>query len=562
MSLVKSSHDLRLAPESPRPGGMAWAGSARAPAGSRYCYLFPDLAADPAAGCFAGGDESETVRRLGAFEEAARLPAMPPPALTLPLPAAYTYFGQFLNHDISAPLGGPLAPSPAGATAGVIGTSDPFGNPGTRRLDPAGILALMGNQHEAPLTLSSLYADGPRSPDPEVAALYDPDGKRFRLARTAPPDMDRIRRIGLDPALIHRDRDAPDIPRAGRIPLIADRRNDGNLILSQLHLALMRAHNRAVAVLEPDHPQAADCFAAARRLLTLHYQWLVLHDFLPRLLSPRILGGPLADRPRRPLPPGAVPLEFTTAAFRFGHSMVGRRYDYNANFGQGGHIDPRGASLMDLFAFTSQGGMGGSAATPGQLPDHWVIDWPRLTHPPTAGAATPHGGAERIDLDFAPDMLNVAGEAALPEHGSILYRNLMRGFHRRIPFGQRLAEACGIPPLSPDRIRAALPRHLSPNGTDPTPAAAAERLGLVAQTPAWLYFLCEADAIEDGQRVGPTASAIIADTITALLRTDGSLLSGAEREWHPAQSPLRTATGQPLDSIGTLLLWATDRAAA
>lgn len=547
MPLIKSAHDLQPRPDGRAPavaGGMSF---------SRYCYLFPDLAAHPAAGCLSGTDEAETLRRLKQFEIAARLPVVPPPALTIPLPAAFTYFGQFVNHDISAPEGSVADAVGVAPPDGIIGNADLPGIEQKRRADCATILAHVVNQYETPLALTSLYADGPGSPDPEVAALYAPDGKRFRLAATSVPPDSAFSDIGIDPARVIHASGAPDIPRQDRVPLIADRRNDGNLILCQMHLAFMLAHNHAVTVLEAQHPDPADCFSAARRLLTRHYHWLILNDFLPRLLSRAVLSRPLADWSPRPHPQGSVPLEFTTAAFRFGHSLVGRLYDFNANFGAGGVIAP-GATLMDLFNFTSQNGMAQVGHPAPQLPDHWVIDWSRLTRESEAPSAPAHGRAERIDMNFAPDMLNVAGVASLPEHGSILFRNLLRGFHRRMPFGQRLAIACGIEPLSADQLRAALPRYLSPDGDGSTPVSAAESLGLIAETPAWLYLMCEAEALEQGQRVGPTASTIIADTILGLMRSLADPVF--DPSWHPDQSPLRRADGGPVDSLAAFLAWA------
>jgi hypothetical protein len=578
MALIKSSHDLQPRRPAPATGpvrvpewamGFTLALPVAPPAiaaTSRYCYLFPDLAADPAAGRFDGTDDAETLARLKAFEVSTRLPSLPPSAITIALPAAYTYFGQFLNHDISAPETDDATPELS--PAGIIGSAEPPGLAATTRADPATILSTLVNQHHAPLTLDSLYADGPDSPDPEVAALYAPDGKRFRLAVTSRAPESQFTDLGIDPATVIHASGAPDIPRLGQTALIADRRNDGNLILSQLHLALMLAHNRAVDGIDnrkTGNPMTdrAECFSAARRLVTLHYHWLILHDFLPRLLSQKVLTHPLTDwTPRLPTT-GEVPMEFTTAAYRFGHSLVGRNYDFNANFGQDGRISPS-ASLMDLFNFTSQQNMGqvvGDTAT-AQLPDHWVIEWDRLTREPVANAApvapeTAHGRAERIDLHFAPDMLNVAGDAMVPEHGSILFRNLMRGFHRRMPFGQALARACGIPPLTPDQLRAAMPRYLSTAGDDASPAAAAERLGLIAQTPAWLYLICESDVLEDGTRLGPTASTIIADTVVGLMRANPASLLGDAAGWHPKDSPLKAADGQPLTTLRGFLHWAT-----
>lgn len=538
---------------SPAPPRTEAAGASQ----SGYCYLFPDLARRDDVGCFRGTTPAETFRRLRAFEKDSRSALSAPQVLPMRLAPVYTYFGQFVNHDISAPVGDvvTLAAPPEGT--GVIDTGLPPGLDRARRASPAVILANFVNEQAEPLALDSLYGDGPDSADPGIRAIYAADGKRFRLGRTRREPDQVFLDAGRDPARIHHDTGAPDILRQDGQPLIADRRNDENLIISQLHLALMLVHNKAVAALEPDTPDPAACFGRARQLVTLHYHWLILHDFLAKLLSPDSLRTPLADRAQKLPAPRLVPLEFTTAAFRFGHSMVGATYDFNRNFGRGGRFDREGAKLQHLFEFTTQRNMGqpGLAETL-QLPDHWVIDWNRMTRSPTpATAPVSHpAGAEQIDLTFAPEMLNTMGTSEIAAHGSILFRNLMRGFQRRIAFGQALAGACGLEALDEDQLRAALPESLP--GTKGL-RELAEDLGMLAETPAWLYVLAEARHHGRGEHLGPMASEIIADTIIGLMRhMPGSILNHQGGAWHPGLSPLKGPGNRALTSLRSFLRFA------
>ncbi|MBN8631829.1 MAG: hypothetical protein J0L76_13345 [Rhodobacterales bacterium] len=527
---------------------------------SRYIYLFPALAEDPQAGCVTGTTPRETCERLRAFEIASRVPLSGIPVLQMKLPAAFTYFGQFVNHDISAPVGDVVTSRGGTPAAGVIGTADPPGLDRNRRSRPAIILENLVNEQEKPLTMASLYGDGPASADPAIRALYQPDGKRFRLGQTRREEEQFFTNLLIDPRRVIHATGAPDLPRKDRQALIADRRNDENLIISQLHLALMLLHNKAVAALEPQVTDAAECFRQARRLVTRHYHWLILHDYLPRLLSPSVLSGSLARWPSRLTEPDCVPLEFTTAAFRFGHSMVGSAYDFNANFGLNGRISDSGATLEDLFAFTSRNNMQSDATETLALPDHWVVDWARMTRVLPQPAGRPprdFGRAERIDLAFARDMLNIMGDSSVAVHGSILFRNLLRGFHRCIPLGQRLAAEYGVAPLTENELRAALPDGPPPSqgGTGFRDTVAA--LGFLRDTPAWLYFLCESLARENGERIGPTASHIIADTIVGLIRLNPqSVLNEDGGRWHPRDSLLRDADGRGLTTIRKLLLFA------
>ena len=118
-----------------------------------------------------------------------------------------------------------------------------------------------------------------------------------------------------------------------------DDRDDENLIVAQLHVAFAKFHNRFVTLLEA-HPEfspgGADLFEQARRLVTWHYQWLVLHDFLPQIVQHAALreinahGFRFYKRALNPDDaPIALPVEFTVAAFRFGHTMVQDAYILN-----------------------------------------------------------------------------------------------------------------------------------------------------------------------------------------------------------------------------------------
>ena len=90
-----------------------------------------------------------------------------------------------------------------------------------------------------------------------------------------------------------------------------------------------------------------------------------------------------------------------------------------------------------------------------------------------------------------------------------------------------------------------------------SPEDVQKRQAFLTETPAWLYFLCEAKAREGGTRLGATASHIIAETFVGLLQQDADSILGAQgRGWAPAQSPLQTADRRPIGTIRDLLLFA------
>ena len=100
------------------------------------------------------------------------------------------------------------------------------------------------------------------------------------------------------------------------------------MLISQMHVAMIRAHNRLVGRLRADGVPDAGLFDQARRALTWHYQYVVLHDYLPETIGQQRAARLLERGPRRFRPEGtvAIPLEFADAAYRFGHSQMRDSY--------------------------------------------------------------------------------------------------------------------------------------------------------------------------------------------------------------------------------------------
>ena len=188
---------------------------------------------------------------------------------------------------------------------------------------------------------------------PESARFYAADGIHFKLGKTVAAD-------GI-PA-----KDGFDLPRGAgntaaerRHAIIPDPRNDENLVVAQTHLALMRFHNRVADSLPASVP-AAQRFAQARELVTLHYQWMVRTDYLPRICARPVVddvfkhGRKAFEAGAAPTDVPTMPIEFSVAAFRLGHSMVRPAYNWNKIFDDGaGTLD-----LLFLFSGTS-GTLGG-----------------------------------------------------------------------------------------------------------------------------------------------------------------------------------------------------------
>ena len=135
-----------------------------------------------------------------------------------------------------------------------------------------------------------------------------------------------------DPAKFLLGLDGADVQRnAEGIAVIGDPRNDSHMLMSQLHLAMLKAHNAFVDEARLTGVANDRVFDKAARQLRWHYQWIVLNEFLPALVGQTLADQVLREGPQwfRPAHGGFIPLEFADAAYRYGHSQIRHRYQLN-----------------------------------------------------------------------------------------------------------------------------------------------------------------------------------------------------------------------------------------
>ena len=202
--------------------------------------------------------------------------------------AGSTFIGQFIDHDLTFDL-----------TSRLAVVTEPTQSP---------------NERDPRFDIDSVYGGGPRGPG---ALCARPEGRPGR------PTKLRIESGGL----------FEDVPRrADRSAIIADPRNDENMMISGLQAAFIMFHNHAVDVIKDDDRRldSEEVFEKARRLTTWHYQWIVVNELLPQFIGQSATNDILRNGRRfyRPSTP-FIPVEFQGAAYRFGHTLV--RPSYRAN---------------------------------------------------------------------------------------------------------------------------------------------------------------------------------------------------------------------------------------
>jgi hypothetical protein len=406
------------------------------------------------------------------------------------------------------------------------------------------------------LDLDSLYGSGP-GPHRflfarEAAGPGFRDTPKFRLGHTQDsPDQN-----GVTIPAAGKDNDLPRTTHG--IAIIGDHRNDENLLVAQTHVAFLKFHNKVVDSLKAAGVPDEELFQRASIEVRRHYQWIVLHEFCALLAGANTIRDILRNGRKfyrfRKKP--FMPLEFSVAAFRLGHSLVRERYSHNRVF-------PAGAgglgvgSLELLFNFTSLSGrIAGEIASapplsPSVLPTNWIIDWRRFYD--FATPTIPLNSARRLDPFLVPALHALPGETG--NAASLPFRNLRRGVLLKLPSGQAVATAMKskipLTPLTAAEIAS------GPDG------AVAKSLGFDRQTPLWYYILKEAQVRTNGVRLGPVGARIVAEVFIGLLQGDeDSFLN--QRGWKPSlpskvpgkftMTDLLRFVGEisPIDGIGTL----------
>ncbi len=485
-----------------------------------FGYLFPTLQGDPANLLPEAADTPEKLKVLGRSMED---PGDRPDPGDATIPAAYTYFGQFVDHDITLEvLPANLPPPQSGSMQALL---DPKMTP----LPQEVVLNTLRNFRTPTLDMDHLYGlPAPRDPA---------NGAKMKIGTVSTPIDTKTGRPITDvqayqapfkrpPGKLD-DNDVPREPRVtgndlhDRAALIGDPRNDENLIVSQLHLAFLKAHN---ALVDQGRP-----FEEARKLLRQHYQYLVIHDFLKRVADPTVVDNILqhGNRVYNPLADLFMPLEFSVAAYRFGHTMVRPAYNFNLNFNlRGAPSTP--ATLFLLFTFTALSGQLGIGQGSDTLPFNWIIEWENIVDTGTGNA---FGKARRLDTKLAghssdnatlpptdptaPSALfrlhNLVGQMeAPPDAARLAVRNLLRGYRLRLPTGQALAAHLGLSALTPAEIEAA--------ANSAAQVAALRAGGFQERTPLWYYIFAEAQHSAQGNHLGPVGSTIVAEVLIGLVR--------------------------------------------
>src|SRR5262245_838791 len=362
--------------------------------------------------------------------------------------AGWPIFGQFVAHDITADRSALRA-----------------------QADTAALL----NARSPQLNLECLYGDGPV-------------GHPFLFQRNDPAKF----LLGVDGTAPHRN--------AEGIAMIGDPRNDSHLLVAQMHLAMLKLHNSFVDQARQRQVTNDRVFEEAARQLRWHYQWCVLHEFLPSLVDQALAYQVLNEGPRwyRPENGAFIPLEFADAAYRYGHCQIRHRYLLNRE------TKPM-RMFPDLLGFR-------------QIPRERTVDWTLFFDAPGKRAAQ---RSKKIDGKLVQSLIQlpvaITGECEIDDYHSLAVRDLQRGQGVGLPSGEAVARLFRTPPLTAEQIGVA-------------------STGRRAETPLWFYILREAAACTGGLRLGPVGGRIVAEVLVGLIDKDKASFRAASPEWRPRKT--------------------------
>lgn len=395
--------------------------------------------------------------------------------------AGTTFMGQFMDHDMTFDLTSRL---------GVPTRPENSVNTRTPTLD-----------------LDSVYGGGPDD-DPELYTLERGRAPKFK--------------IGFGGLF-------EDLPRrADNTAIIADPRNDENLVIAGLHAAFLLFHNKAVEHVEQHSGRRMspdDVFNEARRLTTWHYQWMILHEFLPLFIGPALVDNILRTGRKFYRPSEAfMPVEFQGAAYRFGHTMV--RPSYRANL----KGDNGAAFFAMVFDPAGQGEQDPRDLRGGARAPRRFIGWqtffdfgPSFTDP---GATTPAVKPNKqIDTNISTPLfrLPLAAIASGDPPISLPQRNLLRHITWSLSSGQRIAREMRLPSEA----------ILSSRELSELDQFREFGHNLTVSTPLWYYILKEGELRTGGRHLGPVGGRIVGEVIVGLLQLDRRSYLRADRPWRP-----------------------------
>jgi hypothetical protein len=419
--------------------------------------------------------------------------------------AGTTFFGQFLDHDMT------------------FDTTSRLGVPTQPERSP--------NARTPLFDLDTVYGGGPTT----SPHLYQ--------------DRDKAKFVIGDNGVFE------DLPRTrSATAIIPDPRNDENMMIAGIQVAMLMFHNAVVDRLRRDRDRRERederrTFEQAREIVTWHYHWIILNEFLPQIVGANAVTDVFRSRNRFFKPDAgeqSIPVEFQLM-YRFGHSLIRPSYRANLNGNSDGTaffgfiFDPAGEGQPDPVDLR-----GGARAPRRFIGWQTFFNFGNVVRPrPVGGTLGPLSQDVRpnklIDTRISTPLFNLPlgaiASGDLPT--SLPQRNLLRHVTWSVPSGQAVAQALRIPVLSRNEFR-----DLAGFG-----------IGLDRSTPLWFYILREAEVagraagLPGGQKLAGMGARVIAEVFVGLLQADPNSFLNRNPRWRPTLPAAQPGTFRMIDLL-------------
>ncbi|MCB0663792.1 MAG: hypothetical protein KDC24_13680 [Saprospiraceae bacterium] len=396
---------------------------------------------------------------------------------TTTIPMGMVFFGQFIDHDITLDT--------------------------TSSLDRVNDADATQNFRTPSLDLDCIYGAGP-----EASNYLYRNGMHLYTAKEGTALSTQSNQ--------HRNHDLTRT--ADGTAVIGDPRNDENRIVSQIQLAMINFHNHVVDHVISEHGYNAndlkkssvrkEVYEEARQLVTWHYHWIVINEFLPVMVGQPLVNKTLGQgRKFYTRNRGYIPIEFSAAAYRFGHSLAPQK------------LKVQKAQTHDFELFGATLGFGFSPITDNKQ----VVEWEVMFD---IDPANPAQRTDKLDTKLPSDLL------ALPfiqeGENSLATRNLLRGQSFLLPAGENMAAQMGVDQVTIDKVL----NHID---------TSAPGLDFSNGVPLWYYILAEAECVgknvgnanQPGEGLGPVGGTIICETLLGLIELDSTSFMSQNRNWQP-----------------------------
>lgn len=400
---------------------------------------------------------------------------------SISIPMGMVFFGQFIDHDI---------------TLDTTSSLDQVNDPHTTQ-----------NFRTPNMDLDCIYGSGPEAGN----FMYKKDGMYLLTGEISTAYSYSNQNL--------RDNDLTRTKEG--VAVIGDPRNDENRIVSQLQLAFIKFHNKVVDHVISDRGLTAadlkfgdirkEVYEEARRLVTWHYHWIVLYEYLPLIIGQPLVNSILGTgRKHFTSRRSFIPIEFSAAAYRFGHSLAPQKL--KTRVGQAQDFDLFGGTLGFGFQPISD--------------NRQIVEWKMMFD---IDAANPAQRTDKLNIKLPADLLDLP----FIQHGekSLATRNLLRGQSFLLPSGELVAEEIGLSAADKNTIN----NHI---------ANITSGIDISNGTPLWFYILAESEIIgrNDGQHtkpgegLGQVGGTIVGETLIGMMENDPNSFLSLNRNWSPTLS--------------------------